>query len=114
MAGQQQQSRGRRESPSPENGNGNGDGGHTSSPPEQVVRLGNVKAAVWLNSTGQGQQRRVYRSVSVSRRYQQNGQWQEQKLTLYPNDLPVLGEVIQEVIRRLFAMQGNDGEDLPI
>jgi hypothetical protein len=112
MAGQRQQTGGRRESSPSENGNG--DGGQSGSPPEQVVRLGNLKAAVWLNSSGQGQQRRVYRSVSVSRRYQQNGQWQEQKLTLYPNDLPVLGEVLDEVMRRLFAMQGNDGEELPI
>jgi hypothetical protein len=113
MAGQRQQTGGRRESSSSENGNGNGDGGQGGSPPEQVVRLGNLKAAVWVNTSGQGQQQRTYRSVSVSRRFQQNGEWKEQKLTLYPNDLPVLGDVIKEVLRRLLAMQDGGGEEAP-
>ena len=83
-------------------------------PPEQVVRLGAIKAAIWLNVSGDGKDERTYRTVTLSRSFQQDGEWVEQKISLYPNDVPAVNQVLGEVMRRLFALQTDTGEEVPI
>jgi len=93
-------------------GNGNAPKESKADPPEQVIRVGALKAAIWLNTTGEGDDKRPYRTVSIARSFQQDGQWAEQKISLYPGEVPTLAELLHEVMRRLFTMQAPEGEEL--
>ena len=93
--------------------NGNSATATKGEPPEHVVRLGMIKAAVWLNHSGEGDDERTYRTVTLSRSFQQDGEWTEQKITLYPTDIPIIGQVLQEALRHIFGVQTNDGEEVP-
>ena len=93
---------------------GGGTNGTKGERPEQVIRIGTLKAAIWLNASGEGGGGKAHRSVSLSRSFQQDGQWREQRINLLPSEVPAIGEILKEVMRRLFAAQNQDGEEIPI
>jgi hypothetical protein len=70
------------------NGNGNGNGTAKANAPVHEVRLGAIKAAIWLNDTKNG----ARHSVKITRLYKDGEEWRTTD-TFGRDDLPLVEKV---------------------
>ena len=59
--------------------------------PSYEKRLGNVRVAIWENTTEEGKN---WHNVAITRRYKQNGDWKEAATFSGLGDLALVGECV--------------------
>jgi hypothetical protein len=73
--------------------------------PVQSFRLGNVKAAVWANKTGEG---KTFHNVTFSRGYKdEKGEWHDSD-SFGRDDLPLVAKVADQAHTWIFAEQAKN------
>lgn len=73
--------------------------------PVQSFRLGNIKAAVWANKTGEG---KTFYNVTFERSYKdEKGEWNESD-SYGRDDLPLLAKVADQAHTWIFAEQAKN------
>ena len=73
--------------------------------PADEIRIGRVKATIWMNATEDGQ---VRYSVVFSRLYREGEQWKSTH-SFGPNDLLLLAKVADIAHTRVSALRQDDG-----
>ena len=73
--------------------------------PADEIRIGRVKATIWMNATGDGQARY---SVVFSRLYREGDQWKSTH-SFGRNDLLLLAKVADIAHTRVWALRQDDG-----
>lgn len=64
----------------------------TTTKPESVSRAGHIQCAAFPSEKG--------RSFSLSKSYKKDTKWMRQKISLFPYELQMLKQVIDETIAR--------------
>ena len=78
--------------------------------PADEIRIGRVKATIWMNATGDGQARY---SVVFSRLYREGGEWKSTH-SFGRNDLLLLAKVADIAHTRVWALRQDDGAGAPV
>ncbi|MEN6306917.1 MAG: hypothetical protein ABFD91_04105 [Anaerohalosphaeraceae bacterium] len=65
--------------------------------PAFEIRAGKVRASVWTKQkqTDDGRDYTEY-SISIEKSYKKDGEWEKQKMTLFPDELPDMVLAIQK------------------
>jgi len=72
----------------------------TNSRPEEALRIGNIKAAIWKNETERG----THFGVTVARIYKDGDTWKTSH-SFGRDDLLLVAKVLNEAHSRIFELQ---------
>ena len=75
------------------------------SPPVHEIRLGRIRAAIWVNETQKG----TRHNVTVSRLYKDGDDWRDSS-SFGRDDLPLVAKVVDQAHDWIFGQNGRDGE----
>lgn len=79
--------------------------------PKFKVRAGAIKANIWENDKEFNGRAVKTLSVQLVKSYKKkDGQWEDMKITLNPNDIPKLEVVLAEAKRKMFLSEENVDE----
>ena len=79
----------------------------TDTKPADEIRIGRVKATIWMNTTEDGQARY---SVVFSRIYREGGQWKSTH-SFGRNDLLLVAKVADLAHTRIWAFRQDEGTE---
>ena len=86
----------------------------TPKAPDQVLRIGPIRLAVWHNQTQQDGRNVTQHSIRITRRYKdKNGTWQTTE-SFFAEDLPKISILAQKAYEQIAVADNYSDDSVPV